>query len=259
MTTITVPAAKLREMLGAVLPHAGRDDTLPLLATVRFEVRGGELLLIATDRYSLGAARWPIPGAKVAPPADCEAVITASAAEELAETIAGAESVVALVFGGEGIAMDAGPQSQRNYAALPGEYPDWRAILNRALAGEDVPLGDGLGLAQWQMAKLTAGVAPGWLYDEDDGFDCSGECNCTPDKAERAEWLRLRVLTPGDGSGSKWTASAPAAPTVLAARGDWFIAALMPFRVKPDGEPAPAPPWDSWAAIAAPAQKPEAA
>jgi len=59
MSTITleVPGADLVAGLTAVLPHAGTDDTLPMLAAVNFTVRDGHLMLAATDRYTLGTYR----------------------------------------------------------------------------------------------------------------------------------------------------------------------------------------------------------
>jgi len=44
--------------LAAVLPHAGRDDTLPVLSTVLMHLDGGYLYLTATDRYS--AAQYQV-------------------------------------------------------------------------------------------------------------------------------------------------------------------------------------------------------
>jgi hypothetical protein len=55
--TIEVPGAELVAGLTAVLPHAGADDTLPVLAAVNFTVRDGQLMLAATDRYTLGTYR----------------------------------------------------------------------------------------------------------------------------------------------------------------------------------------------------------
>lgn len=56
MTTFTVPARMLALTLRAVLPHASTDKTLPILNSVRFRVTGGELMIDATDRYSIGRA-----------------------------------------------------------------------------------------------------------------------------------------------------------------------------------------------------------
>jgi hypothetical protein len=54
---IDVPGAELVAGLTAVLPHAGVDDTLPMLAAVNFTVRDGQLMLAATDRFTLGTYR----------------------------------------------------------------------------------------------------------------------------------------------------------------------------------------------------------
>jgi len=56
--TIGVPDRRMLAFaIEAVLPHAGRDDTLPVLETVAFQAQGGILALTATDRYSLARYR----------------------------------------------------------------------------------------------------------------------------------------------------------------------------------------------------------
>lgn len=54
---VTITAASLATAITAVLPFAGTDDTLPMLAAVRCEVMNGELWLATTDRYTVGAHR----------------------------------------------------------------------------------------------------------------------------------------------------------------------------------------------------------
>lgn len=51
---ITVKAEDVARIMGNALAHAGRDDTLPVLAAVRLECDGGTLTAVGTDRYSLG-------------------------------------------------------------------------------------------------------------------------------------------------------------------------------------------------------------
>jgi hypothetical protein len=73
MTTPTTPATtgrpeittamtgrELRAWIGAVLPHAATDDTLPVLTKVVVEAADGVLYALATDRYTLAVSRhWP--------------------------------------------------------------------------------------------------------------------------------------------------------------------------------------------------------
>ena len=56
-TAITVDLAQLRTLLTTVLPFAGGDIGLPVIATVKLEGRDGQLMAIATDRYTLGVSK----------------------------------------------------------------------------------------------------------------------------------------------------------------------------------------------------------
>lgn len=61
MTTITVDRPTLVAAFKRVLPHiAQRGDNVPVLETVRVEVRGAYLILTGTDRYSLAQSRVPL-------------------------------------------------------------------------------------------------------------------------------------------------------------------------------------------------------
>jgi len=57
---ITVDLAQLRTLLMTVLPFAGGDIGLPVIATVKLEGRGGQLMAIATDRYTLGVSKLDV-------------------------------------------------------------------------------------------------------------------------------------------------------------------------------------------------------
>lgn len=57
MPRIDLPTSELHNLLAPVLPHASSDKDLPELAVVRLEARDGVLHAIATDRYTLAAAR----------------------------------------------------------------------------------------------------------------------------------------------------------------------------------------------------------
>lgn len=57
MTTITLTATQLRDLLTPVLPHASKDDTLPVLTAVHIRTAGRYVTAIATDRYRIGFQR----------------------------------------------------------------------------------------------------------------------------------------------------------------------------------------------------------
>lgn len=50
---IAVDASRLAVALANVLPHAGADDMMPVLASLRLEVSADGLKVVATDRYTL--------------------------------------------------------------------------------------------------------------------------------------------------------------------------------------------------------------
>lgn len=240
-SSVSVPAAKLRDMLAAVIPHAANEEDLPALEAVRFEVRDGTLFLVTTDRYTIGVARCRIPGASAAPVPDATALLPLCVTEgELLSMLDRAEGTAALVFGDDSLTVDTGRDSATyGTDSHPEHFPEWRPLLSRFLAGEPAELGDARGVAPLHLAKF----APG-------SDDTPGYCE---------EGLRVRILSPTHRGGVPLH-SGEREPVVLLARGDWFLGALMPMRidhgaVRDDGDP-----WSEWAAaVAAPPVKAEAA
>jgi hypothetical protein len=57
MSTLTIKARDFAALVAPVKPHAGRDDMFPVLNAIRFEVRNGYLLAMATDRFRLAIHR----------------------------------------------------------------------------------------------------------------------------------------------------------------------------------------------------------
>lgn len=69
-TSFTMYAAELARVLGNVLPHAGQDDTMPMLRVVGIIPAADGFAAVATDRYTLAVSvgvtsdqRGPIPNA----------------------------------------------------------------------------------------------------------------------------------------------------------------------------------------------------
>lgn len=56
-TELGIYADQLRDAITIVKPFIGVDDTLPMLRGYRFEVHGGDLYVMGTDRYTLAVAR----------------------------------------------------------------------------------------------------------------------------------------------------------------------------------------------------------
>lgn len=59
MTRLDMTASEWAHLIKPVLPHAGTDKQEPSLGVIRLEMGPGALYAVATDRYSLGAERWP--------------------------------------------------------------------------------------------------------------------------------------------------------------------------------------------------------
>jgi hypothetical protein len=225
-TSVSVPAAKLREMLEAVIPHASPDDTLPSLVAVRFEVAGGTLYVAATDRYTLAVARYPVPGAQEAPVPDAGVTLPLKAAKSLRRMLKNGQGVAALLLADETFSADAGSQSGKWAVTTSLEFPDWRATLRKMLTAPPAELGDGHGMGAEILGRFTAGADP---------------FTRNP--------LRIRVTF--GGTSQKFNREPEPAPVMVITRGDWFIGAAMPVRIgEYDGHGA----WDDWAAVVAPAE-----
>ncbi|MEV4161426.1 hypothetical protein [Nonomuraea dietziae] len=76
---VTLTGTALRQYVGAVLPHASTDDTLPMLTAVVFEVADGALYARATDRYTMGIVRHPLDTEQQQPTSGLSVVISAAA------------------------------------------------------------------------------------------------------------------------------------------------------------------------------------
>ncbi len=109
---------------------AGRDDTLPVLTGVRFELEGDRLTLAATDRYRLAVRTllWR--------PADGElsttALVPARTLSETAKALtAGPEVTLALSGAGsaEGMIGFEGSGRRTTSRLLEGEFPKYRSLL----------------------------------------------------------------------------------------------------------------------------------
>ena len=109
---------------------AGRDDTLPVLTGVRFEIEGDQLTLAATDRYRLAVRTMPWR------PVDGElsttALVPARTLSETAKALtAGPEITLALSGAGssEGMIGFEGAGRRTTSRLLEGEFPKYRSLL----------------------------------------------------------------------------------------------------------------------------------
>ncbi len=162
---ISINASDLRSMFQQVTPHMSDDDYLPVVHTVRLEVRDGWLYAITTDRFTVGVARRPVgfgagnraghlPGRLV--PAVTAWLDGASEAGETVTLSLSANGVTTFRASScGGLNIDSDPSAYE-------KFPDWRKILHAALIAEPciVPTTGFTTrfLARWQHAdeKLAA-------------------------------------------------------------------------------------------------------
>jgi len=109
---------------------AGRDDTLPVLTGVRFEIDGERLTMAATDRYRLAVRELGWRPHRV--DLTTTALVPARTLSETAKSMAsGAEVTLALATGGagEGMIGFAGAGRRATTRLLDGEFPKYRSLL----------------------------------------------------------------------------------------------------------------------------------
>lgn len=213
--SISVPAAELRRALTAVLPHAGADDTLPSLTCVWFETVSGWLYLVATDRYSMAAARIHVPAGCQ----DQSAALPGRSARALRQMLKGSgPDVAALNLAAGSLSVAAGKRWSVTWTTVDAAFPDWRSMLHKILTAEPCRLAEH-GIAGHLIARLADG---------------SG----------RGDVLGFQVTSGKSHSGGE-------SPVVVSTRGDWFVAALMPARCADEREGRPV--IGTWAKAAAPA------
>ncbi|MCX4753590.1 MerR family transcriptional regulator [Kitasatospora purpeofusca] len=135
----TVPARELAEALDAVRFAVGGDPELPVLSGVLFDLDGGLLRLVATDRYRIALAEVPVessgPEESVASAASAasdapaaSAVVPVALADALRALLGPAEGAVELALGAGTVQVTVGGHRIEG-AALDHDYPDYRPLV----------------------------------------------------------------------------------------------------------------------------------
>jgi DNA polymerase-3 subunit beta len=109
---------------------AGRDDTLPVLTGVRFEIEGETLTLAATDRYRLAVRT--LPWRPVDPSISTTALVPARTLSETARALTAAPEVtlaLSSASGHEGMIGFEGAGRRTTSRLLEGEFPKYRSLL----------------------------------------------------------------------------------------------------------------------------------
>ncbi|MEU1882840.1 DNA polymerase III subunit beta [Streptosporangium sp. NPDC020072] len=110
--------------VGQVAPAASRDETLPMLTGVRFDIAGERVTMAATDRYRIAAREFDWrpeqPGATAA------AMVPARVLVEVARSLRGGEVSIGL---GEGVAGFESVGRSTTVRLLDEQFIDYRARL----------------------------------------------------------------------------------------------------------------------------------
>jgi hypothetical protein len=157
---LTVTVTDLTRALAAVLPHAARTRDLPTLAAVRFETDDRQLLLIATDRYSLAVTTIPVTQGDEQTDTATSALVAVRDGRRLGRLLADSppgDATLTLHRDQLTIATTGG---QLAAPLLDGAYPPWRSLLTARLADHQPPAA-GHGYDPALLARFTTAVGKG--------------------------------------------------------------------------------------------------
>lgn len=215
VTAVRVQRGDLAWAIKAVLPHACRDTVIPELAAIRIEAgRDGAVYVVATDRYTFGAA-W-IHAAGQYDIGVAGALLSVPDARELARRMAGdGDDPADLEFYDDGeLAVDYRVRYEP-WTEAP-EYIEWRTLLGQVLRARPAlpapnqglnpeflgrfasarrPGNTGRALTFMPVSKGATDLACSVLGEQFAGavmgvrFYRSADCDADPAPAYRADWL----------------------------------------------------------------------
>lgn len=124
-TRVTASAPALAAALDAVRFAAGTDPELPVLGGVLFDIEGGTLHAVATDRYRMAVARTDVTGHEGP---RRQVVVPSPLADAMRALLADDPASVELTVDGDRVALAAG---DRQAAGLcpDHDYPDYRRLV----------------------------------------------------------------------------------------------------------------------------------
>ncbi|MFB0619060.1 MerR family transcriptional regulator [Streptomyces sp. AGS-58] len=131
---LSVPAPELAAALDAVRFAAGTGTQLPMLRGILFDIEGGELHLVATDRYRMAVARARTTGHGVP---RTQVVVPLPLADAMRALLTG-EEPVQLTVDGDRVSLESGDR-QTAGQSLGREFPDYRRLVQLP-AGRRAPI-----------------------------------------------------------------------------------------------------------------------
>ncbi|GAA1849957.1 DNA polymerase III subunit beta [Asanoa iriomotensis] len=128
----TIDAATFATAVAQVAIAAGRDETLPMMTGVRLELSGGNIALLATDRYRL--AMRELEWRPEDPEISLNALVPARTLNDTAKTLGplGGDVTMALAHGGAGegmIGFSAGTRRTTSRLLDGANYPPVRSLF----------------------------------------------------------------------------------------------------------------------------------
>ncbi|MEU2156836.1 MerR family transcriptional regulator [Streptomyces sp. NPDC019396] len=130
---VSVAAAELADALGAVRFAAGTDPALPMLAGVLFDIQGGELRVVATDRYRMAVSCASATGHDAA---RVQAVVPSALVDAMQALLGDGDAAARLTLDGDRITLETADR-QTGGRCLGQDFPDYRRLV-RLPAGRRV-------------------------------------------------------------------------------------------------------------------------
>ncbi|WP_371616881.1 MerR family transcriptional regulator [Streptomyces sp. NBC_00454] len=179
-TRLTLPGAEIAAALDAVRFAAGTDPELPVLGGIHFDIEGGDLHLVATDRYRMAVARTSTTGhagerVQVTVPTPLVDAMRALLADGAPAHLTVDGDKVGLETQGRQVAGQSLGEGFPDYRRLT-RLPEGRRLtldvpaLRRALGEQDTEvcvlvLTDGVSVGDEDSAGDRVGVNPAYLLD----------------------------------------------------------------------------------------------
>ncbi|MFF1283144.1 MerR family transcriptional regulator [Streptomyces sp. NPDC058299] len=233
---LSVPAPELAAALDAVRFAAGTDAALPMLGGILFDIEGGGLQVVATDRYRLAVARARTTGHGEP---RTQVVVPLPLADAMRALLTGHEHVQ-VTLDGDRVTLETGDRQAAGQSLGHG-FPDYRRLVQLP-AGRRAPIDTAASREALETGPVRASETreePGEHHDlsvlrvTDDGSVtvCDEGDDGTADVAVNREFL-LHALAAGARDQLVVELRAPTAPLAIRRPDDeTAFSLLMPVRL----------------------------
>ncbi|MFE1291334.1 MerR family transcriptional regulator [Streptomyces sp. NPDC058751] len=237
VTLLSVSAPELAGALDAVRFAVGRDPELPVLAGVLFDIEGGTLDVVATDRYRMAVARAAVGGHSGT---RVQVVVPSPLVDAMRALLSG-EEPVRLAVDGDSVTLESA-DGRAAGRCLDHDFPDYRRLVQ--VPGGHRALVDARGFREAvESGPVVTGETSGpgetaadltLLEVTDDGTVTVGEDRWSDRKqvAVNRAYL-LNALAAGDRERLVLEIGAPTAPVTIRRPDDEHtFSLLMPVRLE---------------------------